>query len=374
MRGCPEFFSPSFKPLEFAAKLTEINARLKADRVRVAISVKGGALLLRATLPPKPGSAKAKPYQQKVYIRKPANLAGLREAEKLARLLGGQIVADRFSWAEWGSARTAAGPTCGEAIAKFERHYLNQGGSVDTWQGDYLKVYKRLPQNAPIGPDVLTALAESTAPNTRTRQRFVVALAALARHAGVEWDGKALKGSYSPKKTAPRELPSDKLISDCRNALVNPAWRWVYGVMACYGLRNHEVFHLDLESFPIVKVLEDTKTGYREVWPCYPEWAERWQLQERQLPPVQLDRPNQKIGHSVTKYLSPKLTFAPYDLRHAWAVRTLLFGWPVELSARQMGHSVEVHTRTYQRWISREQIDRVYQILVARSDRPMPPD
>lgn len=360
--------------MEFADKLQQVNARLKGDRVRVRIDQKGGSLILRATLPPKPDSAKTKPYQQKVYIKKPANLAGLRQAEKLARLLGGQIVADRFSWVEWGGSRAAAGKTCGEAIAKFERHYLNQGGSRDTWEGDYLKVYKRLPENATIAPDVLTALVEGTTPNTRTRQRFCTALAALAKNAGVEWDGKLLKGSYSPKKTAPRDLPDDRVISDCRESLENPAWRWVFGVMACYGLRNHEVFYLDLSDFPICKVLEDTKTGYREVWPCYPEWAEQWQLCDRQLPPVELDRPNQKIGHSVTKYLSPKLPFAPYDLRHAWAVRTLLFGWPVELSARQMGHSVEVHTRTYQRWISREQIEKVYQLLVARGDRPMPPD
>ncbi|MEM6716601.1 MAG: hypothetical protein AAF827_05480 [Cyanobacteria bacterium P01_D01_bin.6] len=83
---------------------------------------------------------------------------------------------------------------------------------------------------------------------------------------------------------------------------------------------------------------------------------------------MKLDRPNQKIGHSVTKYLSPKLSFAPYDLRHAWAVRTLLFGWPVELSARQMGHSVEVHTRTYQRWITRQQTQQVYDLLVNLAD------
>jgi integrase len=83
--------------------------------------------------------------------------------------------------------------------------------------------------------------------------------------------------------------------------------------------------------------------------------------------------PNEAIGHSVTKYLSPKLSFTPYDLRHAWAVRTLLYRWPVELSARQMGHSVEVHTRTYQRWISAQQIQGVYDLLVNRPDRPRPP-
>ncbi|MEM6716600.1 MAG: hypothetical protein AAGD09_21015 [Cyanobacteria bacterium P01_F01_bin.56] len=73
-----------------------------------------------------------------------------------------------------------------------------------------------------------------------------------------------------------REIPSDEDIIRYRNELENPAWQWVYGVMACYGLRNHEVFYLDLSEFPVVRVLDDTKTGAREVWPCYPEWATEW--------------------------------------------------------------------------------------------------
>ncbi|MDB9529178.1 hypothetical protein PN498_24515 [Oscillatoria sp. CS-180] len=195
----------------------------------------------------------------------------------------------------------------------------------------------------------------------------------MAKFTGLEWDGSQLRGNYSPSKVEPRDLPNDEGIIVYRETIANPAWRWVYSMMATYGLRNHEVFHLDLADFPIVKVLESTKTGAREVWPCYPEWAEEWELHLCQLPPVKLDRSNSKIGHSVTQYLSPKLPFLPYDLRHAWAIRTLLFGWPVELSARQMGHSVDVHTRTYQRWIDREKIQAVYELLVNRRDRPRPP-
>ncbi|MEM6517694.1 MAG: hypothetical protein AAF722_00310 [Cyanobacteria bacterium P01_C01_bin.70] len=67
------------------------------------------------------------------------------------------------------------------------------------------------------------------------------------------------------------------------------------------------------------------------------------------------------------------MPFTPYDLRHAWAIRTLLYRWSVELSERQMGNSVEVHTNTYQRWIKREQTQQVYDLLVNRSDRPRPP-
>ena len=142
--------------------------------------------------------------------------------------------------------------------------------------------------------------------------------------------------------------------------------------MACYGLRNHEAFKLDLSDFPIVRVQENTKTGEREVWLCYPEWAELWHL-DKQLPGVDLNRTNEKFGASVSEYLSPKLSFAPYDLRHGWAARTLEYGWPDALSAQQMEHPLSVHNNTYHRWITKRHHQRVYDLLLKREDRPRPP-
>ncbi|NEQ47017.1 MAG: hypothetical protein F6K00_27135 [Leptolyngbya sp. SIOISBB] len=193
----------------------------------------GGALTLQATLPPQPTSNRAKPYQQKVYIKKPANLAGLRAAEKLARLLSGQVIAEKFTWEEWGT-KFQASSSCSEAIARFEKHYLNQGGSKDTWNGDYWKIYKRLPKTAAVSPDVFTALTEGTIPNTRTRQRTVTALATLAKFSGIDWNGKHLKGSYSPQKTAPRELPDDREIADYRESLNRSRIRHGSGCMGSW--------------------------------------------------------------------------------------------------------------------------------------------
>lgn len=360
--------------MDISGKLRQVNGRLKASKTGVAVEQHGGVLRLRATLPPKPGAKQTEAHQQRVSLGLPANPDGLRRAEKEARLLGAQLAAREFDWARWGHAPPAV-PTwdCGAAVEAFHAAYLAAGGNEDTWGGDYDKPLRKLPQGAVLGPEVLRQLVEGTEPNSRSRVRFCVAAGALAKFAGVEFDPRPYRGNYSPIKVSPRDLPTDQAIVDARNSVQNPAWRWVFGMMATYGLRNHEVFYVDLSCFPRVKVGGGTKTGDREVWPCYPEWAEEWGLNYPVLPPVQLDRSNQKIGHSVSKYLSPRCDFAPYDLRHAWAIRTLLFGWPVELSARQMGHSVDVHTRTYQRWISSQQIESVYRLLVERSDRPRPP-
>ena len=61
------------------------------------------------------------------------------------------------------------------------------------------------------------------------------------------------------------------------------------------------------------------------------------------------------------------------DLQHAWTVKTLEFGWLDALHPQQMGHSLEVHNRTYPRWISLRHHQRVYDLLVNRPDRPRPP-
>lgn len=360
--------------MEIAGKLRQVNGRLKASKVGVTVEQHGDKLRLRATLPPKPGSSQTEPSQQRVSLGLPANPDGLRRAEKEARLLGAQLAAREFDWERWGVSGASV-PTwgCEAAIEGFKAAYLAAGGTLDTWEGDYYKPLRKLPPGAVVTAELLRQLVEGTTPNSRSRVRVCVAAGALAKFAGVEFDPKPYRGNYSPTKVTPRDLPTDVAIVEARNNVQNPGWRWVFGMMATYGLRNHEVFHVDLSCFPRVKVRETTKTGAREVWPCYPEWAEEWGLNYPVFPPVDLERSNQKIGHSVSKYLSPRMAFVPYDLRHAWAIRTLLFGWPVELSARQMGHSVDVHTRTYQRWISSQQIESVYRLLVERADRPKPP-
>jgi hypothetical protein len=43
--------------------------------------------------------------------------------------------------------------------------------------------------------------------------------------------------------------------------------------------------------------------------------------------------------------------------------------WPVEFSAQMMGHSVEVHTKIYQRWITREKKQKIFDLLTKGRDK-----
>jgi integrase len=138
--------------------------------------------------------------------------------------------------------------------------------------------------------------------------------------------------------------------------------------MATYGLRNHEVFFCDYSALAenqgqsAIEVLETTKTGHHTVWPFYPEWIETFNLRQVRLPNITTDLSRttlQRIGQTVsTQFRRYELPFTPYDLRHAWAVRTIHFGLSDTVAARMMGHSVAIHTRTYHRWITHRDQER----------------
>jgi integrase len=66
------------------------------------------------------------------------------------------------------------------------------------------------------------------------------------------------------------------------------------------------------------------------------------------------------------------LPITPYDLRHAWAVRTIHIGLPDTVAARMMGHSVAIHTRTYHHWITRRDQQRAVDAALARRDAGRP--
>ena len=199
----------------------------------------------------------------------------------------------------------------------------------------------------------------------------------LARFSGVKYDASRYKGNYSPRKVNPRDIPSDSAIAEYFHKIKNPAWRWVYGLIATYGLRPHEAFFVDFDRLrdgePILYIKEG-KTGERFVWPFHPEWFDEFRLKGVKLPNVNLDRPRDKVGHSATRYFwelgSP---FPLMNLRHAWAIRTLEYGLENTFSAQQMGHSVDVHEEVYQHWITLKVHQRAYERVLLRDDRPKPP-
>jgi integrase len=233
-----------------------------------------------------------------------------------------------------------------------------------------------------IDASLLVEVLESYTLASRSRQQCGIALAALARHLGIplpsDWSERS--GGYGLHAARFRQLPSDGTILELVERIPNPRWRLAYGLMATYGLRNHEVFFADLSALApggdrVIRVLPTSKTGEHQVWPFQPEWVEifgldRLGVEPRSLPRVTTDLRRttlQQVGRRVAEqFRRYGLPLTPYDLRHAWAVRTIHIGLPDSVAARMMGHSVGIHTRTYHHWITRRDQQQAVDAALSR--------
>ena len=353
--------------------LADANARLKAARIRVTIRCRGEALYLRATLPPKPGSRRVKPGQYDLKTGLPLSRDGLRRAEAEAQHLGSTLALKQFEWSDWLDEKPPEEREIREWIGEFKQHYMSTHSlSETTWARHWQTVYNALPQGGMLVPEVLVAIAVDTPPNTRKRREFCLKLQKLADFAELELDLKPYQGNYSstrPQKV--RKLPTDEMVGDWLARIKNPAWHSFYGIVATFGLRPHEFWYCHFIDDLTLQVTEG-KTGERQVQALYPEWVERWGLQDIQRPNVTAKVYRDYGDRASTQFRRYGLPFSPYDLRHAWAIRaSITFRLPDTIAARMMGHSVEVHNKTYHRWLSQAKQADVY--LAAIQSGPKAP-
>ncbi|MFM7314887.1 MAG: site-specific integrase, partial [Cyanobium sp.] len=125
----------------------------------------------------------------------------------------------------------------------------------------------------------------------------------------------------------------------------------------------------------VLRVLPTSKTGEHQAWPFLPGWVDHFGLDQLgdepgALPAVSTDlrrvtlkQVGQRVAEQFRRY---DLPITPYDLRHAWAVRTIHIGLPDTVAARMMGHSVTIHTRTYHHWITRRDQQQAVDAALAR--------
>jgi integrase len=357
--------------------LAQVNGRLKAAQLGLQIERRGEKLNLRGTLPPRPQSPRLKAYQQRIPLGLPATKAGLKQIEQEAKVIAAKLIQKTFDWRDYlgpGAGLRLTSASLREKVSLFEQHFFATRQGTDkpasvrtTWGNAYAPYLRKLlalsEQQGQLSlPELIYATVQSTASHSRSRQVCCTALTAFADflHLELPTDLKAFWGNYGSSQTQGRDLPSDSQIVEVYDRLKNPAWQFVYGLMATYGLRNHEVFFCDLSRLAagdtVIEVQATTKTGSHEVWPFYPEWVERFNLRHGALPPINTNLAEttlQRVGQQVTtQFRRYQIPFSPYDLRHAWAVRTILFGLPDTVAARMMGHSVDIHNRTYHRWMT----------------------
>ena len=382
-------------PLDGA--LRACNAALAASGVALRLERRGEKLGLRGPLPCRQGTGR-RPVQR-IPLGQPADGLGLERAQAQLREVLAQLQRGTFQWQQWSSRSAAPTPRAvvadlTAALDDFEaaffadpRRRRNPSGSRTTWTAAYRPYLRRLAaavqeRAQPLAPELLEQVLESYPLASRSRQQCGTALAALARHLDLplpeDWSERA--SGYGLHAAQFRRLPSDRQILDVLDRIPNPGWRLAYGLMATYGLRNHEVFFTDLSALApggdrVIRVLPTSKTGEHQVWPFQPEWVEHFGLeclgeQGGLLPPVCTDLRRttlQQVGRRVAEqFRRYELPLTPYDLRHAWAVRTIHIGLPDTVAARMMGHSVAIHTRTYHHWITRRDQQQAVDAALAR--------
>ena len=386
------------------------NAALAGAGVSLRIERRGERLGLRGPLPPRRGSGG--PAVRRISLGLPASEAGLAEAARQLRQVLAELQRQQFDWQRWGrpvpppTATDAPEPRASpkprpssclaEELLGFEQAFRadparhpNPAGSRTTWTAAYRPYLRRLARVAGEGGDprvttpLLERVLESYPPGSRSRQQGATALAALAQHLQLDLpaDWRQRATGYGLHRAQFRQLPSDGQILQWQELIPNPAWRLAYGLMATYGLRNHEVFFCDLTALApggdrVIRVLPTSKTGEHQVWPFQAEWVERFGLEclgrdPQQLPAVRTDLGRttlQQAGRRVAEqFRRYGLPITPYDLRHAWAVRTIHVGLPDTVAARMMGHSVAIHTRTYHHWITRRDQQQAVDAALARA-------
>jgi integrase len=362
-------------------KVRDANDKLKAGNVRARIQRIGDKLYLQATLPPKPGSVAEPDHQQRIALGIAASPAGVELAVKQAKKVSALLDCREFDWTPYLSPQHKPPETVGEWVKRFEQEF-RESVSETTWKTDYREVLIKLDESKPLTIDLLEREILRTEPNSRSRKRYAQTLGKLAKFADLEVDFARLKGSYSASAVDPRSLPSDEQIAEWFHKITNPQWRYVYGLIATFGLRPHEPFFLDVadiagggETVSIMKGLERTrKHKQRQIWALYREWVDEFGLRCGELPSIK-GQTHSDYGDRVSQYFhrNAKLPFNAYDLRHCWAVRRILFGYPDALSAEQMGHTLAVHSQTYQAWLTSRTHQAVEDRVMRMGDRPVAP-
>ena len=364
-------------------EINNFNDKFATKGSKLRIEKRGDKLNIRGSLPSKKNNNNF--TVQRISLGLKADSAGLEEAKKKLQLITLQLDLNQFNWINW-----VKNPDKEEIenelkfltkINEFEDFFFSETKNEyltstrkTTWKSSYKPYLKRIisiydKSDSENLNNIFMTTLKSYKEGSRSRKQCATSLSVLAKfldHTLPENWNLMAKG-YGLKKASFRDLPSDEKIEELWEEIPNNSWKYVFALMATYGLRNHEVFFCDLSSLTnngdkIVRVLPTTKTGEHQVWPFHPKWIDRFELYKLGQDPELLPNINrdfrkttlQNIGKKITdQFKRYSLRIKPYDLRHAWAVRTIFYDLPDTVAARMMGHSVSLHTQTYHHWITK---------------------
>lgn len=344
--------------------LTRMNRVLRdlGAGVSLELAPSGRRLRMRGTLPTSEGT-----WTRQRICTGLSYPEGLEQARLLAEQLGRDMrlarAGEPFPFDRWfGKSQNNISQAISgaEAIATTERWWRerrrNPGDGASTWRANYQVPLGPLLRLERVSPDVLRALVRARPPSSRTRLAASIAAAGVAAATGMGDElAKELRQmgrGYGRAQIVPRDLPSDEVIVAVIDGLPDE-WQWVAGICATYGTRPHEALLMTDVGADGLAQISGGKTGPRQALPLPKDWIKRWDLRRKRLSArMSLEGSHQALGAKVGQALRHRgAPFRGYDLRHAWAVRAIYHPKiSPSLAAKSMGHSLAMHSNTYQRW------------------------
>ena len=364
-------------------EINNLNDKFATQGSKLKIEKRGNKLNIRGSLPSKDDKKNFK--IQRISLGIEADIDGLEDAKKKLQLINLQLELNQFDWIDWinneKKKELKKDFEFPNKLIQFEEYFFQERKNEyfsstrkTTWRSSYKPYLKRIlniynQHNSKDLENIFQKTLETYKEGSRSRKQCGTSLSVLANFLDVKLpeNWKSSSKGYGLNKAGFRNLPTDEVIEKIWDTVPNKSWKFVFGLMATYGLRNHEVFFCDLSSLTnfgdkIIRVLPTTKTGEHQIWPFHPEWVEKFELLKLGENPELLPNINkdlkittlQNIGKKITdQFKRYSLQIKPYDLRHAWAVRTIFYDLPDTVAARMMGHSVSLHTQTYHHWITK---------------------
>ena len=394
---------------ELLQRFDSINKSLKADGKKIQLVRYKKSVFLQFTAPLRPGDKHSKSdrttKQYKLGEGYTWSREGLERANENARKIERKLSQKEFTWEwyDWEIAKKVvrvndnASKLIAELQSDYKKHFfathpytteIQIRRTNANWQNTCWQYISRFNAQELLSEKEIRRVIETTKSNTYSRQCVVYAISSLLIFLKLFPQYQDLLNSYKSStkyEKKDRYIPTDEEIENAFLAIKpKPKFhkkylhtftkkQWNFGMMATYGLRNHEIWHIenlyeavdfDGELIPalndpnnttnLIVISQNTKTGRRLAMPVSPDgknWIEKFDLKNPKPLEVNLNVKNPENVYSETLnrfFKTANLKFKPYDLRHAFNHRCEERGISTAVAALSLGHS-EVMNAKYKR-------------------------
>jgi len=175
---------------------------------------------------------------------------------------------------------------------------------------------------------------------------------------------KAIDAVKSKYVRSERKLPTLEQLADLiERTRSHKKYGWMTAALITFGCRPGEIGSLQPDANGTARCFtikeKDVLPTWRTALALPVDWIERFDLLEVNNPflvesPAHYDS---EISHGQTqawgKWIKRQLEgLQLYDCRHAWAVRSIYENLNASFAAKSMGHSLDMHNRTYHRYFT----------------------